>query len=190
MANTSTASARVNLTNRRWTFPDKFSFATGLFGLIADAIALVVFVSQTFNAVNAGEQLGQQSLPSSFALFIMFLVLIYSWLALSWFLVRRHIQNITPSQRGGSLPVVREDNFVGKSWRVTIAIGMFTLPLWIVLIFYVGVLSSSPFALSYGGSVVALFLMFGIFPAAAIVFGMVTIITTLLPIVYGDFLAQ
>src|SRR5690348_14996091 len=73
---------------------EKFSLFTGAFGLLVNVITLVAFIIQILNATSSGQPIAQTSLPSPAGLFVLFLVLLYSWFTLSWFLARRYYLNL------------------------------------------------------------------------------------------------
>ena len=170
---------------------DKFSLFTGAFGLIVNIITLIAFIIQFLNASSSGQPIVQTSLPSPAGLFVLLLVLLYSWFTLSWFLARRYYLNLV--NHATSQHINRDLHYIWSEKLFTIvgSLGLFTLPIWALWLYFVLLLSHSGQDLGKVGGDIALglgaILIFGSLMLGPLVsLGISYILQVVMPIIHPD----
>ncbi len=99
---------------------EKFGLATGVIGLFADGIALATFLSGLWGSQPSHS--GGDEMPA-ILLIILAVTIVYGWLALCWFLVRKDFL-ARKGKRKQDKP-----EYTGVAFRAVVGIGILMAPL-------------------------------------------------------------
>lgn len=146
---------------------EKFGVVSGMIGLVADAIALITFVTG-FVSLDTGPTAAS---GTTLFLIVTALLLLYGWFTLAWVLTKRGLGNIAKGQRWAALD--------DCSIRATVGVGLLIAPLALVWLVALSSVSSMEDFWSAVGVI-------GLFPVALLIFGVCLSIKFLMPLVYED----
>lgn len=120
----------------------------GLVGLLADASAIFVFVTGLLNFNQVVSQLAPSSVsvPAASTAFTIAsgLIIVYGWLSVSWYLVRRTF--VLRNER----PTAFHNPLSGRSFRAVLGVGIFIVPLMIAWMIVISSFSTEPSTSSSG----------------------------------------